>query len=107
MASPSIEAFWSWWGAGGRGECDAAVASSSWDGVSETIDRLVGAIDPGLQWEFGHGRLSANVLCLSGAGNAELLSCFIDGQPLADDEADCRPVQGRFRASVVLVHIAP
>lgn len=88
MTAPSIEAFWKWWGDGGRAECEAAVASRSWEQITDTIDGLVEAIDPGLQWEFGKGSLSANVLCISGAGNAELRPTaerWLMAAPASDD----------------------
>ena len=36
--------------------------------------------------------------------DAEPFRGFFDGQPLANDEADCRPVQGGFGPCVVLAH---
>ena len=39
------------------------------------------------------------------AVHAELLRCLVDGQALADDEADRRPVQGCFRSAVATTHV--
>lgn len=72
VTAPAIEAFWAWWHDTGRAQCDEAIGSGSLEAVRETIDGLVEAISPGLQCELGKGGLSANVLCMSGAGNAAL-----------------------------------
>ena len=37
--------------------------------------------------------------------DAEPFRSFFNGQPLANDEADCRPVQGGFGPGVVLAHV--
>lgn len=70
--APSIEAFWNWWSADGRGRCDAAVDGGEWGGLTTDMHQLVADIDPGLEWELGAGGLSEHFLCVSAGGSAEL-----------------------------------
>jgi hypothetical protein len=65
----AIEDFWVWWPAG-RERVLAAIGSGSWpDDLVAEIGARVGAIDPGLQWEFAAGARASHALIVSAGGD--------------------------------------
>ncbi|HET7475474.1 MAG TPA: DUF695 domain-containing protein [Dermatophilaceae bacterium] len=72
----AIEAFWSWWSAGGAdlvalGAAPQASPSARGDAVTQLTTR-VKALDPNLAWEVAGGTTSDHLLVLSARGNADL-----------------------------------
>jgi Family of unknown function (DUF695) len=68
-ARAGIEDFWVWWPAG-RERVLAAIDTGAWpDDLVEEIGARVGAIDPGLRWEFAAGARARHVLIVSAGGD--------------------------------------
>ncbi|MEU4421895.1 DUF695 domain-containing protein [Actinoplanes sp. NPDC024001] len=70
----AIEAFWSWWAAGGRMRAEKQISGGPDDRLIEEIGTLVSAIHPELHWEFAAGTASRHLLVISAGGDAELRS---------------------------------
>ncbi len=68
----AIREFWSWWEATGEELAGRVVAGHSDPDAEAELSRLVAAIDPGLQWEFGPGSQSLHLLVVTAAGDPSL-----------------------------------
>lgn len=98
----AVEAFWSWWSAGGARRCALALERGDERRVVPELTSLVEAIDPGLAWEFGSGSGARHRLTVTAAGEPELRGParrWLECAPPADDTwefADLREaVDGR------------
>ncbi|RIJ76761.1 DUF695 domain-containing protein [Nakamurella silvestris] len=68
----SISDFWVWWRTEGADGVAEAISTGEYGNLAAVITAKVQAIEPELQWELGKGDASANYLCLSAAGIAEI-----------------------------------
>ncbi|MCT1513644.1 DUF695 domain-containing protein [Dietzia cercidiphylli] len=53
--NPAIDEFWQWWRHVGARDLDRLFTGRSEDGPTDELGRLVAAIHPDLEWEFGPG----------------------------------------------------
>jgi hypothetical protein len=102
-----IAEFWQWWPAA-RPRIEAAVASGDWADLVPEMARRVEAIDPGLEWEFGHGHDGARhalVVCASGrpelrATAARWLAAAPPPDPVWEFHAHRQPDPEALRSSM-------
>jgi hypothetical protein len=69
----AITAFWTWWEAA-RPRAEKMISGVPDDRLAAELTALVGAIHPGLQWEFTTGSDSTHVLVVTSGGDPALRS---------------------------------
>lgn len=68
----AIDAFWTWWQAGGAASTAAAVDAGRAMDVADDLSEHVRAVHQELGWELGPGRSSRHLLMVTAEGNPDL-----------------------------------